>query len=112
MLVTFKSKAAADVLMYAAHAKPILDLLHKDIERGIITAAESGAAIALLEEQIDLSKAHEAALEHDDHAHQHGDGDDAAHDKTGVVTFSARVYPLLDMLRRARKGNCDILWGV
>ena len=39
MLVTFKSKAAAEVLMYEDHAKRILDLLNKDVKRGIITAA-------------------------------------------------------------------------
>lgn len=110
MLVTFKSKAAADVLMDAAHARPILDLLQKDIERGIITAAESGDAIALLEQQIGLSKAQEAAavLERDDHARHDDDGDDA----TGPVTFAARAYPLLEMLYRAKKGNCDVLWGI
>ena len=43
MLVTFKSKAAAEILMYEAHAKPILDLLGKDIERGVITADEAMA---------------------------------------------------------------------
>lgn len=114
MLVTFKSKAAADVLMDAAHARPILDLLHKDIERGIITAAESGDAIALLEQQIGLSRAQEAVavLERDDQARHDADGDDAAHDRTGPVTFAARAYPLLEMLYRAKKGNCDILWGV
>ena len=46
MLLTFKSKGAADVLMYEAHAKPLLDLLHKDLKRGVITAAEAGPATA------------------------------------------------------------------
>ena len=38
MLVKFKSKAAADVVMYEEHAKLILDLLGKDVKQGIITA--------------------------------------------------------------------------
>jgi len=114
MLVTFKSKAAADVVMYEAHAKPILDLLHKDIKRGVITAAESGSAVAALEKQIDSSKSHEIAeaLERDVHLHHNANGDDHGHEKIEAVTFSARAFPLLDMLREAHKGNYDILWGV
>ncbi|MBB3214488.1 hypothetical protein FHW67_003806 [Herbaspirillum sp. Sphag1AN] len=114
MLVTFKSKAAADVVMYETHAKPILDLLHKDVKRGVITAAESADALAVLAKQIDNSKAHEAAeaLERDVRAHHNENGDDHGHEKIEVVTFSARAYPLLDMLRAAKEGNHDILWGV
>jgi hypothetical protein len=114
MLVTFKSKAAADVVMYESHAKPILDLLNKDIKRGVITAAESSDAITLLEKQVDNSKAHDAAeaLERDVHKHHNANGDDTGHEKIEPVTFSARAYPLLDMLRAARKGNHDVLWGV
>ncbi|WP_050464135.1 DUF1840 domain-containing protein [Herbaspirillum autotrophicum] len=114
MLVTFKSKAAADVVMYESHAKPILDMLHKDLKRGVITAAESSAAIALLETQIGNSKNHEAAeaLQRDVQAHHNENGDDNGHEKIEPVTFSARAYPLLDMLRAANKGSYDILWGV
>lgn len=114
MLITFKSKAAADVVMYETHAKPILDLLHKDLARGVITAAEAGDAIAVLEKHITASKAHEAAeaLERDVHAHHNDNTDDHNHEKIEPVTFSARAYPLLDMLREAKKGNYDILWGV
>ena len=52
MLVTFKSKSAAEVLMYKEHAKRILDLLHKDVNRGVITAAETGNAVKKLETEI------------------------------------------------------------
>jgi len=114
MLVTFKSKAAADVVMYETHAKPILDLLHKDIKRGVITAAESSSAITLLEKQVDNSKSHVVAeaLERDVHMHHNANGDDHGHEKIEPVTFSARAFPLLEMLRQAHKGNYDILWGV
>lgn len=114
MLVTFKSKAAADVVMYESHAKPILDMLHKDIKIGVITAAENANAQALLEKQIVNSKAHEAAeaLERDVHAHHNGNGDDHKHEKIEPVTFSARAYPLLEMLRAAGESKHDVLWGV
>jgi hypothetical protein len=114
MLITFKSKAAADVLMYKEHAKRILDLLHKNADRGVITAAEAGNAVALLEAEIAESLIHPASeeVERDVQAH-HGElGDDSEHEQAQIVSFSARVYPLLEMLRAADKSGQDTVWGV
>ena len=49
MLVTFQSKAAAEITMYQEHARRILELMNKDVERGVITPAELPDAIRLLE---------------------------------------------------------------
>jgi hypothetical protein len=101
MLLTFKSKAAADILMYQDHAQPILDLLHKDSQRGIITAAESGAAIAALEAAIAAAP---AGKDDDDS----GDGSP----KPVSVSLAARMHQLLEMLRAAHRGGHDVVWGV
>lgn len=114
MLVKFKSKAAAEVMMYEEHAKRILDLLHKDPKQGVITAAETDNAIKLLENEIVESKAHIAseAVERDIVAHHNENGDDNEHEDPQPVSFSSRAYPLLEMLRAAREQKADILWGV
>ncbi|HWT72475.1 MAG TPA: DUF1840 domain-containing protein [Oxalicibacterium sp.] len=114
MLVKFKSKAAAEVMMYEEHAKRILDLLHKDPKQGVITAAETDNAIKLLENEIVESKAHVAseAVERDIVAHHNENGDDNEHEDPQPVSFSSRAYPLLEMLRAAREQKADILWGV
>jgi predicted LPLAT superfamily acyltransferase len=114
MLVKFKSKAAAEVMMYEEHAKRILDLLHKDAKQGVITAAETDHAIKLLENEIVDSKAHIAseAVERDIVAHHNEHGDDNEHEDPQPVSFSSRAYPLLEMLRAARAEKADILWGV
>ena len=114
MLITFKSKAAAEVLMYEEHAKRILDLLHKEAKRGVITAAESGNAVAVLEAEIARSKAHHPTddIQHDVAAHHGSGGDDNEHEKMQFVSFATRAYPLLEMLRAANAGNHDVLWGV
>ncbi len=114
MLITFTSKAAAEVLMYKEHAKRILDLLHKDADRGVITAAEASQAVAILEKEIEESRKHAASsdVERDVHAH-HGDaGDDKEHEGMEIVSFATRAYPLLEMLRAAKAGGHDVLWGV
>jgi hypothetical protein len=113
MLITFKSKAYPNVMMYQDHAKRILDLLHKDSERGVITAEEAPQAVRLLEDEIEESRKHQATdeVEQDVKAH-HGDIEDVEHEPIEVVTFSTRAFPLLEMLRAARDHRADVLWGV
>jgi hypothetical protein len=113
MLITFKSKAYPNVLMYQEHAKRILDLLHKDSERGVITAGEAAKAVSLLEVEIEESRKHHATdeMERDVLAH-HGDIEDGEHEPIQSVSFSTRAYPLLEMLRASRDQGTDILWGV
>lgn len=114
MLVTFKSKAAAEVLMYEEHAKRILDLLHKDLKRGVITAAETDSAIKKLEAEIAEYKVHSAAEEvkRDVVAHHGEEGDDSEHEQPQAVSFPTRAYPLLEMLRAANRSGHDVMWGV
>ncbi len=114
MLVTFKSKAAAEVLMYEEHAKRILDLLHKDVKRGVITSAETANAIATLNAEIAESKMHPASeeVQRDVVAHHGANGDDNEHEPVEFVSFATRVYPLLEMLRAAHRSGNDVMWGV
>lgn len=113
MLITFKCKSYPEVLMYKEHAQRILDLLHKEPERGVITSAEAEHAIGLIESEIEESRKHQVSdqVAHDVQAH-HRDEDDHEHQPIEVVSFSTRMYPLLEMLRSARDNKTDILWGV
>ena len=102
MLIIFKSKAAAEVIMYEEHARRILDLLGKDAKRGVITAEEAPGAIAKLEAEIAQGKGNTA----DDQADEH---EPAA---TRNVSFATRVYPLLEMLRAANRKKQSVAWGI
>lgn len=114
MLVTFKSKAAAEVMMYKEHAKRILDLLHKDVNRGVITAAEAHHAVTRLEAEIAESKLHSGSeeVERDVVAHHGDSGDDNDHEQAEAVSFATRAYPLLEMLRAAQREGREVMWGV
>ncbi|WP_460838898.1 DUF1840 domain-containing protein [Noviherbaspirillum agri] len=114
MLVTFKSKAAAEVMMYEEHAKRILDLLGKDVKRGIITSAETPNAVAKLEAEIAESRLHPTSEEvrRDVLAHHGDEGDDNEHEPVEFVSFATRAYPLLEMLRAAQHNKQDVMWGV
>ena len=109
MLLTFKSKSAADVLMYEAHAKPLLDLLGKDSKRGIITAAEAGPAIARIEEEIAAARPPDIAAQEQDIGRDDPEREQTARSR---VSLSTRAYPLLEMLRAAQRAGQDVMWGV
>ena len=106
MLVTFKSKAAADVPMYAEHAKALLAIVGKSLEpadapRGIITAADVPAALAKLKAAADASKRDEKNRPRDEEP-----GTPIA------VGLAQRAFPLIDMLTRAASESRDVVWGV
>lgn len=100
--------------MYKEHAKRILDLLGKDVNRGVITAAEAPHAVATLEKEIAESRLHAASedVKRDVEAHHGEQGDDTDHEGMEIVSFATRAYPLLEMMRAAKAGGHDVLWGV
>lgn len=99
--------------MYQQHAQRILDVLHKSPGRGIITAAEAGAALAVLEKEVadsKLTQQAEAAARKTKEEEEGEEGDSTK--KTAPIGFSTRAFPLLEMLRTAEKNGHDITWGV
>jgi len=107
MLVTFQSKAAADVPMYPEHAQMLLSIIGKSLEpqsapKGIITAAEVPAALAKLKSAADASRSKDKDRD---------DGDDD-HERPMPVGLAQRAFPLIDMLERAAKDGRDVVWGV
>lgn len=113
MLIIFKSKSSPEVLMFKEHAQRILDLLQKNHTRGVITAAEAGAALILLEKEVALSRVHpEHNLEHDVHTPPKEEDETTEQAEEQKVGFAARAYPLLEMLRAAKTDGEDIVWGI
>ena len=111
MLITFKSRSSPDLLMFQEHAQRLLELLHKSPTRGVITAAEAGDALAVLEKAVaDNQSAPQQVAE--PNATEQDEGEAAEQKKSRQVGFSARAYPLLQMLRAAKAHGDDIMWGV
>jgi hypothetical protein len=105
MLVTFSSKAGADILMLSQHAKPLLQIMGKLdgtelAERGVFMPEDIAQTIAQLEQAIALSP---APADDDD--------DDAPRDPiTRPVGLRQRAFPLLDLLKRAKEKGLPVLW--
>ena len=103
MLVTFSSKAGADILMLSQHAKPILQIMGKldgtDLAmRGVFMPEHMAQTIAKLKQAIAL-------------APEPTDDDDPPKDLISrQVGLRQRAFPLLDLLRRAKDKNHPVLW--
>ncbi len=107
-LVIFRSKAAADITMFAENARRIFEVIGRpESARGVITAEECADALQRLT----------AAAEHEKSQHGAAPGDDKnAEPQSGGtpargVTFSQRAFPLIEMLRAAQKKGADVTWG-
>ena len=107
-LVIFRSKAAADITMFAENARRIFEIIGRpESVRGVITAAQVPDALQRLTAAVDQEKAqHRAASADAANDEQEGKGASAR-----GVTFSQRAFPLMEMLRAAQKKNADVTWG-
>lgn len=108
MLVVFKSKAAADVLMFSEHAMPILRAAGRSYpdglpERGVFTAEQLSEAIGNIERAIGQDRENK-------HSPHEDEDEDKEHPMSQVVSFSQRAYPLLDMLRQANNTGVPVMW--
>ena len=107
-LVIFRSKAAADITMFAENARRIFEVIGRpESARGVITAEQVPDALQRLTAAVDQEKAqHRAASA--DAANDEPEGQGTA---ARGVTFSQRAFPLMEMLRAAQKKNADVTWG-
>ncbi len=108
MLITFKCRAAPDVVMLENLAQYLVGIVGKRLgERGVIMHDELADAITKLESAISFDKQERA--EHDGHFHEGEEG----HEHHEIpIGLAQRAFPFLDMLRAAQKENADIVWGV
>ncbi|MDP3619308.1 MAG: DUF1840 domain-containing protein [Ramlibacter sp.] len=98
MLYKFKSKAAGDVIMLEPNGKQVLQIIGKDAgPKGIIEPSQMDAAIAALESAI---------------VREEADRETETEQKPDGISLRQRALPLIDMMRRAKAANEEIVWGV
>lgn len=106
MIYKFKSPATGDVIMLGPHGDQMLRLIGREpAARGIIEPAAMAAAIAALQ----------AAVEGDEQpAADPADAQDdaAASGARPSVGLRARLWPMVEMLRRAQAAGEAVVWGV
>lgn len=106
MIYRFQSKADGDLLMLAPNGDHVLRLIGREpAPRGIIESKALPAAMAALE----------VAIAHDEQIYaEHGkeDIDPAPADGAPRVRLHQRIWPMLEMMKRAQAESADIVWGI
>jgi len=105
MIYKFKCKATGDVIMLGPNGDQLLRLLGREpAAKGIIEVGAMPAAIAALEAAV-------AAAEAQPPAKADNDEDDGPTPGRSVG-LRQRVWPMVEMLKRARAEGEPIVWGV
>lgn len=100
MIYKFKSKATGDVIMLGPNGDQMLRLIgHEPAAKGIIEVSAMPAAIAALQAAVE---ADEAPAEGDD---EHALGGSR-------VALRQRVWPVIEMFKRASDAGEAVVWGV
>lgn len=113
-MITFKSRAASDVLFFENAAKEFLRCIGKDMAAatGIITVEQLPAAIDSVRKAIatDKTEARPAGGKAGDEGTDE-DAADAADAADEHVSFSQRAQPMLELLERSRAEGVPVVWG-
>jgi uncharacterized protein DUF1840 len=109
-LVVFRSKAAAEIFMFAETAQRLLQIIGKQQgARGVIRAEEAADALHRLLDAVEQEKAElrqeRARREQDERAGN-------AHREQAPITLAQRAFPLIEMLRAAQRKQVDVTWGI
>ncbi|MCY7308731.1 MAG: DUF1840 domain-containing protein [Rhodoferax sp.] len=108
MMYTFKCKAAGDLIMAQADGDQLLQIIGKaPAAEGIIEVAAVSAAIQALENAVDRGQANHQQAGRLVSAQPR---DTPAEDE--AVELHQRIWPLVEMLKRARDQREVIVWGV
>lgn len=101
MLVTFTTKAYADITMFGDVALTFLKMMgHSGTVPGAILAGDVPAALDRLKREIDAAKAAQSAR-----------GERADDDRDDPpVSLAQRALPLLELLAAAASRECDVMW--
>lgn len=106
MIVTFKSKAAGDVIMFGDVAQQLMKTMGKDADaKGIITPEQLPAAIAALKSVVEAGRNQPAAADADE------EKESQVPAMARNVTLAQRAVPLLELLEWSLKKNTPVTWG-
>lgn len=102
MLVTFTTKAYADITMFGDVAVTLLRMMGQSgTVPGAILAADVPAALERLKSGVEASGLAQA---------DRGTSEPADDTDEPPVSLAHRALPLIELLSAAAKRNCDVMW--
>jgi hypothetical protein len=110
MIVTFRSKAYADIMMFGDIAVHLLKLMgHSGTVPSALLAEDVPAALERLKEAVAASKAAEEASDDVRKDSDAEDEDDENSDEHSVA-LAHRALPLIESLAASATAQCDVMW--
>jgi hypothetical protein len=111
-IVIFRSSAAADVMMFAANARHIFEIIGRpESSRGVITAEQVPDALRKLTAAVEQEKVQLQAMLETPGAEINERQSVGDVPRRGGM-LSRRAFPLIEMLREAQRRNTYVTWGV
>ena len=108
MIITFKSKASGDVIMFRNIAKQLMEVMGKNVtDEGIVTLEQLPGAIAKLKAAVAEDKSKKEP-ENDDEPY----GEPQAIGLSQPVSFAQRAVPLISLMEYSLKAKVPVVWGV
>jgi hypothetical protein len=108
MIYKFKSQATADLVLLGPQGDVVLRLLGREpAPKGIIEVDAMPSAVAALEAAVSRAASSTSGERPPAFA-----GDAAADDPDGGVGLRQRLWPVIEMLRRAHAAGSPVVWGV
>lgn len=107
MIITFKSRAAGDVIMFGKVAQRMLQIIGKDPNdpRGIVTVEQLPAAISALRKAMEADKA-----THKDPVDSDHEEADTPRGMEGHVALWQRAAPLVELMTFSLKESQPVIW--
>lgn len=107
MIYKFKSKASGDILMLGPTGDALLRAIGREPSpQGIIEPADCGPAVLAIEQAIMADETARAAAQADA-----ADGGASLPAQDGVA-MRQRLWPMIDLLKRAAAAGVPVVWGV
>jgi hypothetical protein len=114
MIVTFRSRAYADIMMFGDIAVHLLKLMgHSGTVPSALLAEDVPAALERLKEAVAASKAAEEAsddVRKDSDAKDEDEDEDDENSDEHSVALAHRALPLLELLAASAAAQCDVMW--
>lgn len=105
MIVTFRTPAYADIMMFGDIAIQLLKLMgHSGTVPGALLAEDIPEAVDRLKKAITAQPAAVPEKKKKDH------DDDEEEEKEPPVSLAHRAMPLIELLEAAAAARCDVLW--
>ena len=113
MLYKFKSNATGDLIMLGPQGAHLLKLLGRGpAAKGIFEPEAMPQAWALLEQAVKDEEAARLDAKQDNPSESDAEEEPQDASATAAVSLRQRVWPFIDMLKRAHAEQQPVVWGV